>query len=37
MHHPNAPGSSIWPSRIWLALLVMTLLLVSCPGGSGRY
>jgi hypothetical protein len=29
------PGSSIWPSRVWIALLVMTVLLVSCPGGSG--
>ena len=29
------PGSWIWPSRVWIALLVMTVLLVSCPGGSG--
>ena len=28
-------GSSIWPLRVWIALLVMTVLLVSCPGGSG--
>ena len=28
-------GSSIWPSRVWITLLVMTVLLVSCPGGSG--
>jgi hypothetical protein len=29
--------SSIWPSRIWIAVLVMTVLLVSCPSGSGGY
>jgi hypothetical protein len=29
------PGSSFWHPRIWIALLVMTVLLVSCPGGSG--
>jgi hypothetical protein len=28
-------GTSLWSSRIWIALLVMTVLLVSCPGGSG--
>lgn len=28
------PGS-IWPSRIWIAMLAMTVLLVSCPGGNG--
>jgi hypothetical protein len=33
----SMPRSSIWPSRIWIALLVMTVLLVSCPGGSGGY
>ncbi len=27
--------ASVWPSRIWIAVLVMTVLLVSCPGGSG--
>jgi hypothetical protein len=27
----------IWPSRIWIALLVMTVLLVSCPGGNSGY
>ncbi|MGH2679625.1 MAG: hypothetical protein ACRDG8_03960 [Actinomycetota bacterium] len=27
--------SALWPSRIRIALLVMTVLLVSCPGGSG--
>jgi hypothetical protein len=31
----SVPRSSIWPSRVWIALLVMTVLLVSCPGGSG--
>jgi hypothetical protein len=31
------PRSSIWPARIWIALLIMTVLLVSCPGGSGGY
>ncbi len=24
-------------SRIWLLLVLMTLLLVSCPGGNGGY
>ena len=31
------PGSSIWPSRVWVGLLVMTILLVSCPSGGGGY
>jgi hypothetical protein len=25
----------IWPSRIWIAVLAMTVLLVSCPAGGG--
>jgi hypothetical protein len=29
--------ASIWPSRIWIAVLAMTVLLVSCPGGNGGY
>jgi hypothetical protein len=37
MRHPNVLVPSIWPARIWIALLVMTALLVSCPGGSGGY
>jgi hypothetical protein len=37
MRHANVPASSIWPTRIWIALLVTTALLVSCPGGSGGY
>jgi hypothetical protein len=35
MRQRIASISSIWPSRVWIALLVMTVLLVSCPGGSG--
>jgi hypothetical protein len=27
--------ASIWPSRIWIAVLMTTVLLVSCPGGNG--
>jgi hypothetical protein len=27
--------ATVWPSRIWIAVMVMTVLLVSCPGGSG--
>jgi hypothetical protein len=27
--------ATVWPSRIWIAVLMMTVLLVSCPGGSG--
>jgi hypothetical protein len=29
------PSSATWPARIWLALLAMTVILVSCPGGGG--
>jgi hypothetical protein len=28
---------TIWPSRIWIAVLAMTVLLVSCPSGGGGY
>jgi hypothetical protein len=28
---------SISRSRIWISVLIMTVLLVSCPGGNGGY
>jgi hypothetical protein len=39
MHHrmSTLPASTISSSRIWIALLAMTVLLVSCPGGGGGY
>ena len=37
MRQRIATFPAIWPSRIWIAVLAMTVLLVSCPGGSGGY
>ena len=37
MRQRIATFPAIWPSRIWTAVLAMTVLLVSCPGGSGGY
>jgi hypothetical protein len=37
MRQRIAAVPAIWPARIWIAVLTMTVLLVSCPGGNGGY
>ena len=34
-HRTTTFPATIWPTRIWIAVLAMTVLLVSCPGGGG--